>query len=253
MLKMLAVICFNLLTISSFAQQTSQNYGLPNGALIIEIHPIRANRTLILWMLNPVKHPNENPDSDFYTCPDETRGSYYSGVVRVTLLDSITDKIINMLEVKDEDGDSKSPDGIDIPYAIRGGYYYTVPGSDKTKEKKPRIMALKDYNGDGKAQEFALYDKQACQGLATTLIGYSERRDKVIQYPLRLTVKDKGKASGEITYWIDYLFSKNPQTPGNWRYKIDYRGRGGNLDEYHIHYNKQAEEFEAVFTSTKGN
>ena len=47
-------------------------------------------------------------------------------------------------------------------------------------EARPTILWLKDYNGDGKAFEFALFEAEACMGLQTTLIGYSEKQDRVI-------------------------------------------------------------------------
>ena len=230
----------------AFGQQTES---IPKSAMILETQTVTPNRKMVLWMLNPVKHPYETPESDFYACPDETRGSYYSGAARISLIDSRTDELINTLEVKDEDGDVNSPDGFEIPYAIRGGYYYAVSGSDKKKESKPLIMDLKDYNGDGKAFEFALYDKQACQGLSTTLIGYSEKQDKVIQYPIKLKTSDKT----ETVYWVDYLFSKKPVQNGFWKYQIDYRGRGGSLDKYEVHYDEASESFEGELTSIEGN
>ena len=70
-------------------------------------------------------------------------------------------------------------------------------GVAKEAEGKPTIMWLKDYNGDGTAWEFALFNAEACMGLATTLIGYSERQDKVIQYQTQLrATKTKAKDKG---------------------------------------------------------
>ncbi|MDQ6788978.1 MAG: hypothetical protein M3033_19415 [Acidobacteriota bacterium] len=221
-----------------------QNESIPKSAMILETQAVTPNRKMVLWMLNPLKHPYENQESDFYACPDETRGSYYKGVAHVSLIDTTTDKLINTVEVKYDDND-KSPDEIDIPYAIRGGYYYTVSDSDKKKESKPRIMEMKDYNGDGKALEFALFDKEACQGLSTTLIGYSEKQDKVVQYPIKLKTGDKT----ETVYWIDLLFLEKPVQNGFWKYQIDYRGRGGSLDKYEIRYDKEGESFGGILTS----
>ena len=137
------------------------------------------------------------------------------------------------------------------PYKIRSDYYYHVEGVPKETEGKPTIMWLRDYNGDGKAWEFALFDAQACMGLATTLIGYSERQDKVIQYQTHLNVNDsKGKRSTTTESWTDYLFSKKPTRPGSWKYEIDYRGRGGVLAKYEIHYDKQTERFEGKLVET---
>jgi hypothetical protein len=90
--------------------------------------------------------------------------------------------IINTLKILEEGEDS-----FDLPYAIRRGYYYRVD-SLKKGEAKPTIIWLRDYNGDGKALEFAFFDAVACMGLQTTLIGYSAKQDRVIQYPIELKV-----------------------------------------------------------------
>jgi hypothetical protein len=201
-------------------------------------------------MVRPTTHPRDTP-ADPYTCPEYTRGSYYSGATRVSLVDSQTRRIINTVKVSQAPGEGV--DQFDIPYNIRSDYYYHVEGVPKETEGKPTIMWLRDYNGDGKAWEFALFDAQACMGLATTLIGYSERQDKVIQYQTYLVVNDsKRKRSTTTEYWTDYLFSEKPTSPGFWKYEIDYRGRGGSLDKYEIHYDKQAERFEGKLVATGG-
>ncbi|MGI8470588.1 MAG: hypothetical protein ACR2N3_19290 [Pyrinomonadaceae bacterium] len=225
--------------VCAFGQKTEL---IPKSAMILETQTVTPKRKMVLWMPTPEKHPNETPGEE-YTCPDETRGSYYTGKLRVTLVNSETNRQISTLEVKDDDNSAAE---IDIPYAIRGGYFYVVPNGSRTQERKPQIMALKDYNGDGKAQEFALYDKEACQGLATMLIGYDEKEDKIIQYPIELS--NNGKT--EIIYWADLLFWIKPISNGVWNYKIDYRGRGGTLDKYEIRYDKKKEMFVGSLTST---
>jgi hypothetical protein len=234
---------------TAFAQV---NYSwLPKGAVVLEARQLtaaqRQNRMLVLWMLNPKKNPNNYKSDDPYTCPDGTRGSYYSGPTRVSLIDSSTSSLINTLKVL---RDYEEPDDeVDLPYAIRKGYYYQVPGrAPATMEVKPTIMLLKDYNGDGKALEFALFDAEACMGLATTLIGYSEKQDRVIQYPLQLEVIEKGKHSTTTNLWPDYLMKKDPVKPGYWKYEIDYRGRGGSLDKWEVRYNAEKEWFEGTLT-----
>jgi hypothetical protein len=201
-------------------------------------------------MVTPAKHPRETPDEP-YTCPEYTRGNYYSGATRVSLVDPQTRRVINTVKISPEPGEGC--DEFDIPYRIRPDHYYRVEGVPKETEGKPAIMWLKDYNGDGKAWEFALFDAQACMGLATTLIGYSERQDKVIQYQTHLVVTDsKRKRSTTTQSWTDYLFAQKPTSPGAWKYEIDYRGRGGSLDKYEIHYDKQAERFEGKLGQTGG-
>ena len=103
-------------------------------------------------------------------------------------------------------------------------------------------MNLKDYNGDGKALEFALFDRQACVGPDTTLIGYSVSEDRVIQYPI--TVRAPEGTTSE--YWLDSLFSKKPVRPMYWRYSVDYRGREGTLDTYTVKYDRKREAFVAT-------
>jgi len=231
-------------TLSGLTQTkpAAPDYGLPKGALLIEAQSLsasgHADRSLILWILHPEKHPTEYAPDDIYTCPDYTRGSYYSGQIRVSLFDTATRKLINTRELQGVDGE------LDIPYKIRKGHYYRVEGVVKAGvETKPHILWLKDYNGDGKALEFALFDAQACMGLATTLIGYSEAQDKVIQYSVHLKIVGDENRTRDDLNWVDYLFSKKPLRPGYWKYEIDYRGRGGSLDQYEIQYNPKTESF----------
>jgi hypothetical protein len=235
---------------SAFGASTAEEYKFAEGALVIETQSITPNRSLVLWMVRPAKHPRETPDEP-YTCPEYTRGSYYSGATRISLVDPQTRRVINTIKISLEPGEGA--DEFDVPYNIRPDHYYRVEGVPKETEGKPSVMWLRDYNGDGKAWEFALFDAQACMGLATTLIGYSEHQDKVIQYQTQLTVTDsKGKRSTSTEYWADYLFSKKPVSPGLWEYEIDYRGRGGSLDKYEIHYDKQAQRFEGKLVQTGG-
>jgi hypothetical protein len=249
-MKTLLLACVLLSTTPTFAASAGEEYKFAEGALVIETKPVTPNRSLILWMVRPTKHPRETSDEP-YTCPEYTRGNYYSGATRISLVDPQTRIVINTLNISPEPGEGA--DEFDIPYSIRSDHYYRVEGVSKETERKPTIIWLKDYNGDGKAWEFALFDAQACMGLATTLIGYSERQDKVIQYQTHLVVSDSnGKRSTTTQSWTDYLFAKKPASPGSWKFEIDYRGRGGSLDKYEIHYDKQAERFEGKLGQTGG-
>jgi hypothetical protein len=244
--------CVVLLATPSFAQRKTQRYGLPANALIVETQPVKANRILILWMVNPRKYPRDT-SMGIYSCPEETRGSYYSGPARVSLVDPNTRRIINTLHIREDYRDEEGPDEFDLPYQIHSGSYYRVPGVPVGREGKPQIISLRDYNGDGKAMEFALFEAPACMGLQTALFGYSERRDKVIQYPIHIQRNEKGKRSNAVWYWIDYLFSGKPRQPGYWKYEVDYRGRGGSLDKYEIRYDAKAEKFTGTVAYIEGD
>jgi hypothetical protein len=246
-------ICLFIVATSSVYQNESK-YGLPSDALIVEERSLRSeghgDRALAIWMLKPERHPNESDSDDPYTCPEQTRGSYYSGPTRVSLINTDSKSVINTIEIKQEYRDGE--DSFDLPYAIRGGYYYKVEGNPKKgEEMKPSLMWLRDYNGDGKALEFALFDARACMGLPTTLIGYSGQQDKVIQYEILLEVKDNNKQTKEASHWCDYLFSKKPTAQGYWKYEVNYRGRDGPLDKYEIRYNAKKERFEGTLVSTR--
>src|SRR5262245_30711763 len=197
------VSCLSLATIAcqdvgpgaqlELAGRDDKKFELPSGAVIIEEQPLESenhpDRALILWMVNPTKNPSDaqkDPEEP-YMCPDETRGSCYSGPTRVSLLNTTTRAIINTIEIKDGHfegvtGLEDKADSFDIPYAIRKGYYYHTDSDAQEgredgegpavqgEEIKASVMWLKDYNGDGKAQEFALFDAAYCMGLLTTLI-----------------------------------------------------------------------------------
>jgi hypothetical protein len=215
---------------------------IPKTATILETQTLNAKRKMVLWMPDPEKHPNEVANDDFYSCFDQGHGSYYTGEVRVTLIDSKTSKAINTLKIKgDDEYEDRDSYEIDIPYLIRGGYYYKVPNPSSNIERRPQIMDLKDYNGDGRAQEFAIFGKEACVGLGTTLIGYSEKQDRVIQYPISI----KDSEGSRVQFWLDSLFSEKPIRPGYWLYEVDYRGREGTLDRFTVRYDKSKEKFTA--------
>ncbi len=232
----LFVFLFLTLTGGLFAQS------LPKSAVVLEKVKVTANREMILWMENPTKHPRSEED-DIYTCPDNTRGHYYTGVTSVSLIDIKRKKIINTLEIT-SDGIESGFNTLDLPYLIRKGYY-DVPKVDKNKEGNPVLMKLADYNADGKPFEFALFDAIACMGLETTLIGYNAKQDKVIQYETELkTSEGTGKE-----YWVDYFFGQKVNKQGFWKYEIDYRGRAGALEKYEIRYDRKREMFYGTRTS----
>ncbi|HEX8177022.1 MAG TPA: hypothetical protein VF543_18165 [Pyrinomonadaceae bacterium] len=236
------------------AQALSQKYKLPSGARIIETRAIpskaHANRALVMWMVNPKRNPRDTPDEP-YTCPEETRGHYYSGPLRVSLVDTRTRRVINTLQIIPDYYDDE--DSFDIPYKIHNGYYTVTGLRPGQKEGVPVIMLLKDYNGDGRAQEFALFDALACMGLPTTLIGYSESKDRVIQYPVNVQISQGESHWRNVLYWPDYLFGQKPAGQGYWKYEIDYRGRGGSLDKWEIRYNRRLEAFEGTITHVPGD
>lgn len=228
------------------AAQTREQIGLPPTAVVIERAKIPSkvhrNRELVLWMVSPVRHDREAGEG--YSCPEMTLGSYYSGPTRISLIDSAASRVINTIELRHMDS---RDDSFDVPYRIIAGYYYHVPGVNRDSEGKPALLSLRDLNGDGLPLETAFFEAEACMGLETTMIGYSLKRDKVIQYPVELK---SGSDAPQTAIWVDYLFSEKPVRPGHWSFSIDYRGRGGGLDKYEVHYDRKQEKFVGTLQST---
>ena len=65
-----------------------------------------------------------------------------------------------------------------------------------------------------------------------------------------LETEFEGKKTTEVFKWVDYLFHEEQTAPGRWKYEIDYRGRGGSLDQYEVLYNSGAGRFEGTLKQT---
>jgi hypothetical protein len=216
--------------------------GLPTDARIIEIRTIpravHSNRALVLWMVSPQTFPRSEDEPDAYTCPDETRGWFYRGPTRVSLIDTSLKKIVNTVEIKIPLV-SGWEDQFDIPYRIHPKYYRVDPPL-RAGEGKPVIIDLKDYNGDGEALEFALYDAEGCSVVTTQLIGYSRRQDRVIQYPIDL--KGEGYEGRDPTLlWLDSFLLEKPTREGVWKYSRHYSS--GTTATFEIRYDAASERF----------
>jgi hypothetical protein len=233
-----------VIALAPVAVAKKAGYDLPPGALVVEECPLprqaHVDRALVLWMLRPEKHPREHPSED-YVCPEYTRGSYYSGPTRVSLVDTRGRRIINTLDIVHD----KNRDTYDIPYRIRPTFFYAVPQLDPDGEGTPRILHLKDYNGDGKALEFALFDGDCCMCLETALIGYSPTRDRLLWYPIDLA-EGHVPTKRRVSRWGDHLFAVRPKRPGYWNYEIDYSGRGGSRLRYDVRYDRGKGRFEGT-------
>ena len=226
-------------------------YGLPSEAKILEVQDVGSkahpNRALVLWMLNPERYPFWGEREEPYTCPDETAGSHYRGPTRVSLLDTSRKRILNTIQILNPviTGEDELP----IPYEIRGGYYYRVKGGRGGRPGRPTLLWLKDYNGDGKAQEVALFLKLNCTLVWTTLIGYSERQDRVINYPVTFGFEGCAeRRAPETSTWAPLLFATDPVRPGKWSYDVHYQV-GGSV-RFEVGYDPEKEAFEGLQVSS---
>jgi len=186
----------------------------PHDAKIIETREVHPNRVIVLWMKSPKLDPKicpKYPDDWAESCSDRTSGCAFVGPTRVSLVDTAKERIINTITI-DDPWDGR--DAFQIPYKVM------TPGPYKfdAKTRTPTILFLKDYNGDGKALEFALFQALTCSDLLTTLIGYSEKHDRLLQYNVHVHY-----AKGDFdTTWPEHLFNTPPIRPRYWRYRLGF-------------------------------
>jgi len=165
-----------------------------------------------MWMLSP--EPSECPRAEDYapSCPGSTRGCYWRGRTRVSLIDPVDRRVVNTVAVTDPFSGS---DAFDVPRKLYGHTPYHVG-----RDHEPTLLRLHDYNHDGTKNEFVLFDAESCSDMFTGLFGYSSRRDRVIQYRARISSPDW---SGEA-HWPETLFWISPKRDGVWRYGLSWPG-----------------------------
>jgi hypothetical protein len=94
------------------------------------------------------------------------------------------------------------PGVFEIPFYVSKGHYH-VPPPDAKKEGKPAIMMLRDLTGEGVAGQFVLFDYVNCGGAAGTVVGYSPRSDRAMQYSVEIITGDD-KPKTEL--WAERIF-----------------------------------------------
>lgn len=223
---------------------------LPRGARVIEMATVprllRADRAIVLWMWSAESRPRVCPalEEAAGSCPDQTRGCYLHGKVRVSLLDTSAGRIINTISVDDVWG----RDAFDIPYKVLTPGPYTFDPSSR----HPTILDLRDYNGDGTAAEFALFDAVSCSDMVGTLVGYSVARDRIMNFEVAVTCHYPGRRTDSfVTRWPEQLFNRKPLRPGFWQYTTAYPPGPPQvrIERWTVRYVAASERFEAECTT----
>lgn len=239
----------------------AKKLGLSPQTLIIEYKAIEgiADRAIILW----VEDAKVGFDLyDTYTCPQTTTGSgYFRGRTRASLIDTKEEEIINTIELYTPFWGEDGYDCFTIPFCIAnpkhkfviGGLKYHAIGGDDEKDGGAEILAFDDFTGEGKKFEFALYYQIGCVTAMSTLLGYSEKKDSLINYKIRLIVTDldslQKKADTTMSVWADDLFTLRPKN-GIYDFIKDHRARAGNLNYYRVEFNSEKNIFEGTLKYT---
>ena len=111
-----------------------------------------------------------------------------------------------------------------VPHFV-GHEYYSLPHQNFQGKGVPEICIAR-FTGEGVASQFALFKYQACGIAAGTVLGYSPRSDRVVQYPIE--VHDENGSSNER--WVMQVFSTKPVGPGRWAFR--WRAGHGSEDVY---------------------
>ncbi len=237
----------------------AKKLGLSSQALIVEQQTIQGypNRAFILW----VDSGRVGFESEPYSCPSVTTGTgFFQGRVRVSLIDVKNQKIINTIPVH---GSSwvNVRDCFTIPFCIANPKYkfelgqlkYHAIGGDSIKDGRATVLYLDDYNGDGKKHEFALYEQMGCISCLSTLFGYYEKADSLINYTVVLEETDLDSAQNKpyttVSNWVSQMFTLKPKK-GMYNFSMDYRGRGGELCYYNVAFSKENNRFEGTVKFT---
>jgi len=234
--------------------------GLPDEAVVLEeqVLPVWAHRdrALVLWVIGPADKPlhgrtlldetDASPEEDYdYTCPEQTTGHFYRAPARVSLVDTAGKRVLNTVRVQ-----LSARDEYDVPFRIRPGYPYAVSGPLVKGAGKPHILSLKDFNGDGKALEFAFYVMESCNGPLTMVMGYSERRDQVMIYEFLLQDKAAERQATPQT-WMYRFTAHKPIGTMHWQYDEWYNS--GAHEEWDFRYIPERETFVGSTVITSGS
>jgi hypothetical protein len=191
---------------------------LQSGAVVLEQRylplSLHGPRAVVLWMLFPKASDCPSAGDWAESCPGSTRGCYFSGPTRLSLVDPVARRLINTVAVSDP---WNGADSLDLPRKLFSpGPYH------RTRSGQPILLWLHDYNGDGRRAEFALFDALSCSDLFTALFGYDEDRDRLVWYSVHSRMA--GSEQAEETSWPETLFAHKPTRPGVWRYRLAWPG-----------------------------
>lgn len=209
---------------------------LPPGAKVIETAEISKTvgrpRTLVLWMMKPVW---QNTGEEY--CGTAVHGVYDGvGQARLSLIDSANAKLINTIKI--HSGCPRCvparPDDLFLLPAVSKfpGSYYAIPHPGKDGTGIPRILALRDYTGNGVVAEFPVFEYEACGIVNTSLLGYQPKSDKVVQYQL-----DSGG------FWVDQVFARAPVRPSYWKFTWEPRHGSDDIVDVDVSFDKGRQIF----------
>ncbi|MFX3625846.1 MAG: hypothetical protein ACN6I4_00670 [bacterium] len=236
--------------------------GLPTEALILEYKTLKdyPDKAIIIWG----EHIKVGFDiCEFYTCPQTTTGTgYFRGDIKISLVDTKMLQVINTIKIFEPYWGETGSNIFSIPFsiaskkhktAISGLKYHTI-GGDEIKDGMAEVIHFDDFTGNGKKLEFALHHQIGCVTCQSTLIGYDDKSDSLINYKIVLKEVDTDSAQKKSnfteSYWVSEVFTLRPKN-GMYIFAKDYRGRGGTLNYFEVKFNEEIRFFEGNMKFTR--
>ncbi len=191
---------------------------LPKGARIMETVDLAKStgrsRILVLWMKNPTRR---NMGEEYYGTA--VHGYYaWEGPTRLSLVDAARRSVINTVKIlgRGSTGD-ETEDSFTLPALSHAAdSYYKVPHPDADGKGVPEILYLRNLTGNGLASEFVLFEYDACGLVTTSVLGYQQTSDHVVQYPIE--TRDREGKVESTSFWAQQVFSVQPIRPGYWQF-----------------------------------
>lgn len=186
---------------------------LPVGARVIETADVTAiagrPRTMVLWMERPARHSG-GPEY----CGTSVHGDFFEGPTRLSLLSPGDPSLINTIDILGRGTDGVGArDSFQIPFFVSNDYYH-VPRPNASGRGTPEILHLQDFTGDGELAQFVLFMYDACGIVSTSVLGYAQQSDRVVQYPVEVT--DAG--GKHVESWVEQIFATKAVQPGRWKF-----------------------------------
>lgn len=209
---------------------------LPKDARVIETANVPLNagkkRELVLWMQKPFR-----VFAMWDRAGDYLYGDHWVGRAFVSLVDPARMKLINTIEVLSNY--ARAQDGFFVPFRTHN-YSYFVPKPDAEGLGTPWLLNLQDFTGEGVAGQFALYD-HVVSGISTgTVLGYSQKADRAVQYSIERT---SGQFLPVVSLWAEQVFSSKPERAGQWRFTWEAGHGDFSWTDVEIHFDPIVQKF----------
>jgi len=173
-------------------------------------------------------------------CSDWIYGDHWFGPTRLSLLDLTNKRVINTIEVRGMyEGARDKEHGFPIPFQVPDGSYY-VPHPNENKEGLPKVLNLRDLTGQGVAGQFVLFEYEACAISLTTVLGYSRKSDRAVQYGVEMLTENRKPV---VVSWVEQVFGEKPIRPGHW----DFTWEPGHGAEGSVHEKVSFDPAKQVF------